>query len=257
MPNDFHPDIKDLISRMICVDVSQRIKLSEIKQHPAFVSGLPRFYVIPSPIVLNNLTSAVDPSTIPESVFLILSRIGLSEEEAKESLLEEGNNQVKTFVHMVLQESNLKDLPWENAVKELANRQSLRVFGEGVVTVEDLPQGSSTISYSDIPESLAIHVPWLPAAPSLTYEETETFGPFTMPLVSLMCEIQRILIQSRFIFFHPNDMTILARFDEETFLRLDAEYSDDETVQITTKAIGQISVLHSLVYSKISELSFE
>ena len=256
MPSDFPRDIKDLIQRMICVDVESRITLQEIKQHPAFLKGMPGCYVIPTPIKLNNLTNVIDPKTIPEPVFLTLSRIGIEREEAEKALLSEESNQVKTFVDMAIQGIHMEDLPWENAIKELANRQGIAGFGEEVVTVEGLPKASYTYSLSEVPQSLAKHASWLPPAPQYSFQDSDVFGPSSHTLVEVMAQLQEALLKSGFVFFHPNDMTILARYDDESFMRFDTEITEPGVI-LTVKLTGQIPLLKSLLYARITEITYE
>ena len=256
MPSDFPPDIKNLIQRMICVDVSNRITLEEIKQHPAFLKGMPGNYVIPTPIKLNNLTKPIDPESIPETVFLTLSRIGIEEEEAKKALLSDESNQVKEFVDMAMQGIHMEDLPWENAVKDLPSRQGFEGFGEEVVTVEGLPKPSFTFSLSDVPQSLVTRPSWLPPVPQYNFQDSDVFGPSSRPLVEVMAQLQEALLKAGLVFLHPNDMTLLAKYDDESYMRLDAEISEPGVI-VTVKLTGQIPLLKSLLFARITEITYE
>lgn len=54
MPQFLHKDVKDLITRMLVVDPSKRITITQIKEHPWFKSNaleVPKNMVVSYPVV--------------------------------------------------------------------------------------------------------------------------------------------------------------------------------------------------------------
>ena len=253
MPSDFHPDAKDLISKMMTVDVNQRITIDGIKNHPAFLYGLPRVYVIPTPIPLLNLQEPMNISCLNPKILQTLSRIGITKEECVENLQAEGSNQIKEFVDLMLQNNHLDDLPWDKAITELPDRDDLSGFGDGEIIIDNLPMTNSTMmSFSEVPRSLAIHASWLPMTPQIDYSNSEVFGPTLLPLSTVMCEIQKLLVSVLIPFFHPNDMVIIGKYEDNTFIRFEAEITESG-LMLTVKTLGQTAAVGALLYEKITE----
>ncbi|KAH0787247.1 CAMK family protein kinase [Histomonas meleagridis] len=113
---NFSPDVQDLIRRMLTVDVTQRITLDEIVQHPAFRIGLMPSYIPPSPIPFPKFFRAIDVNNIPPAIIEILSQIGISGNDLYNDLQSTENNMTKVFVVMLTNQFiDLDQLPWECA----------------------------------------------------------------------------------------------------------------------------------------------
>jgi serine/threonine protein kinase len=56
-------DISRLISKMLCVKVEDRFTIIDIKNHEAFLSGLPDGYILPTPIPI---IPSVEPIRLEE-----------------------------------------------------------------------------------------------------------------------------------------------------------------------------------------------
>jgi BR serine/threonine kinase len=238
---------------MITVDVNQRITIDEIKAHPAFLYGLPRTYVIPKPIQLMSLHNPMDPSCLTESVLNTLEKIGISHEECKESLAMEGTNQIKEFVDLMLQRTHLDDLPWDSAITELPDRAEISGFGEGLVPTEGLPLTEAAASFSDVPESVASHAVWLPPSPNINFDDSEIFGPSPLPIIDIFTEIQKMLVEHSIPFIYPNDIVIFGKYEDDTYLRMEAESGEMGTI-ISLETIGQTTMVTSLISERLTEI---
>jgi hypothetical protein len=49
MPS-FAPEVRDLVARILSTDVQKRYTITQIKNHPAFRTGLPKDYTLPEPL---------------------------------------------------------------------------------------------------------------------------------------------------------------------------------------------------------------
>jgi len=54
-PSHLSPDTRDLIARLIVVDPMKRMTIHEIRQHPWFKVGLPRYLAVPPPNTLQQV----------------------------------------------------------------------------------------------------------------------------------------------------------------------------------------------------------
>jgi BR serine/threonine kinase len=253
MPSNLHPDVQDLLRKMLTVDVNQRITIDEIKTHPAFLYGLPGTYVIPTPFRLTSLNEPIDPSCLTKSILDVLKRIGIDSNECKQSLAKEGMNIVKEFVDLILQRTHLDDLPWENAITELSNRVEMNGFGDGFVTIDDLPMEDDSMSFSEVPKSFASRAVWLPSTPKVDFEASDVFGPSTNHLVHVMADVQKMLVDFSIPFIYPTDMLIIGKYEDDTYILIEAECSDLGTF-ITVKAMGQTETVMSLISVKLFEI---
>ena len=112
----FPPHVCDLISRMLTLDVSQRITIPEIKQHECFLLGMPEGYVLPRPIP----TVAYEPipfeSLSPEMIELF-HRIGFTDDDELRADLEMPEySMAKVFVHLLTNRNDYLNLPWDQSV---------------------------------------------------------------------------------------------------------------------------------------------
>lgn len=241
---DFHPDIKDLIQKMMTVDAAQRIKMNEIKEHPAFRFGLPPPYIVPTPIPFPDFACPMDISLVNDDVRNSLMKIGISQEEIEESMLASDTNPVKVFVMLLTRQIQLNELPWDKAEKsmnvpipdEISVSNDDDSFGSGVVNQSNLYGRKKPIADISSPDgfSLAHRVNWFNVEPSnrIQYDINESFGPIIIPLAQLMNELEQIILNNNYVFFHPNDLQLLGKNDKETYIIIDAVFSTPESITI-------------------------
>ena len=239
---DFHPDIKDLIQRMMTVDPSQRIQMSQIKEHPAFRFGLPPSYIVPTPIPFPDFNCPLDVSLVNDDVRNSLNKIGISQEEIEESILSSDTNPVKVFVMLLTRQIQLNELPWEKAESSM-NAQILEeatentdTFGSGVVNQSNLYGRKKPMADISSPDgfSLAQRANWFNVEPSnvIQYDINESFGPIIIPLSQLMNELEQIVLNNNYSFFHPNDLELLGKNERDTYIIIEAVFSTPESITI-------------------------
>jgi len=103
MPEYLSSDAKNLISRMLVVEPSKRIKMSEIMKHPWFVSIPPKAPYLPAALETVGDT-AFNPDMLDEEILKSLHLIGWGDEEQlKEKLSNNESNFEKVFYALLLQ----------------------------------------------------------------------------------------------------------------------------------------------------------
>jgi BR serine/threonine kinase len=106
MPDIFPPDLRDLISQMLEVDVDERIKLADIKRHPIFRLGLPPDYILPSPSSIAIIPAEIDIAALRADFLTILKSIGYkSDDDILNELQSSGNSNAKMFYQMFIQKA--------------------------------------------------------------------------------------------------------------------------------------------------------
>lgn len=237
MMPEFHPDLKNLISRMLTVDPAGRITIEEIKNHPAFRFTLPPEYVLPTPIPYVNTVAPIDPSTINQDVRDCLLRIGIPEEEIYGSLVQEGNNVVKMFTLMMARRIELEDLPWDHAISAVAEVDMTIDdvgFGAGTINQRNLIAAKDEFMEDQVQEgfSLARRAHWMPADAEIEFDADETFGPVAIQPSYLMTFLQEVLIINGFMFFHPSDMRVIGKAGNGAYAQFDAIFTSSTTVML-------------------------
>jgi len=257
MPPDFHKDIQDLISKMMNVDPSSRIRIDEIKNHVAFRFGLPRLYIVPSPIPMPNLNEPVDPSQIPQNIITSLSQIGMDQEEISLALAQYETNDIKVFVLMMTHRLLIEKLPWNQAISTLPTTQFEDYeihFRNGVQYDEfNLTPNNLDSSMSD-GYSFVSRASWFSKEPVTLFERIEHYGPALVTVPELMSRIQEILINNGFLLFHPDDMVILGQIEGENYIRFECSLKEDDTITLNVSMNGNTDLLFALVHVRLSEI---
>lgn len=258
---DFHPDIKDLIYKMMTVDPNERITMQGIKSHPAFRFMLAPTYIVPTPIPFPDFSNPIDPAMLSNSsVLKSLEEIGIDNEEACRALMSTDNNVVKVFVMMLSQKIEITELPWDMAVanvEAIDSAPALEGFGTGTVDQSNLyepkprfiPEVSSPEGFS-----FAQRSNWIQLDSVTTYEYDETFGPATMSLAAMMSLLQQILIQNNFNFFHPNDLSLLGKNEKDNYIQLDAVFVSSDSIALHTQMKNMPDDLRDLITGQINEM---
>ncbi|OHT06291.1 CAMK family protein kinase [Tritrichomonas foetus] len=262
---EFHPNIKDLISKMMTVDPAQRITMEGIKNHPAFRFGLPTTYIVPIPIPFPDFSNPIDPSIISVDVKNSLLKIGISEEEIQYGLMSTESNPVKVFVMLLTRQIQLNELPWESSITSIESSQNIPIesipghtFGNGVVNQSNLYERKKPIPDVSSPDgfSLAMRVNWFQLDTQyVEYDVDETFGPVVIPLVQLMNALEHIVIQLKYSFFHPNDLQILGRNERDTYLIIDVTFTTAEALSIHLQMKNAAQEDRETLCRAISELT--
>ena len=236
-----------------------RIKLNDIKNHKAFKLGLPRFYILPTPIPFSNLFEPISPNDVPKSIKDVLKQIGIEDNELETSLSESNTNPVKIFVLMMTQRLLLEELPWEKAINEIISDpqidENLLSFNHGIICHDCLTNNEPLNDNSFIGGySVVSRASWFSNEPTTHFDRVERFEYSTEPLSDIIFELQQILINNNFIFFHPDDLQLIGKENDNNFVRIVCEIHDSNQISLTLSMRGDVDYLFSILYPSISKI---
>jgi BR serine/threonine kinase len=214
---DCHPDIQDMISRMICVDPAARIKMAQLKQHPAFRMFLPASYIVSSPIPSRPIEGPIEVATVRRDVKEALERLGVGDEELRTSLASSESNLVKIFVAMITRKSRLDELPWSESLTSVVSMETVGFETHPIKMANSVEMSSC--------QECPIGADW-------EFDLTQTFSPCFSTLPSLMGNLQAAMTQSGFTIFHPNDQELIGRNGAGGYFRITAVYLTRESVSV-------------------------
>jgi serine/threonine protein kinase len=245
----WHPEIQDLVKQMLTVDSSKRITIKGIKEHRAFRRMMPIEYVLPEPLPEYDLNTPIDPEEMTEEVQAALAKIGITSEELIESLNSPDNNLVKLFIIRLTRHIQMDELPWDRAISVLPESEvDLGVDVESIRSVDHsgLPKHlkraeSQPYLPSSPPGSIPEKADWLLFDPEdYDFDSQREYGPIEMGVCQLMSLFQTVLVRCGFRFLHPNDYEILAKNNENKFLRIIAMSQSQETISWSLQMKGEI-----------------
>ena len=190
MPN-FPDEIKDIISRMLCVEVDKRITLDEIKAHPAFRLLMPEKYVFPRPLPDPNIVESIDPATLSPQIVEVLHQLGfVDDKELRAELMAETSTMAKRFLFLMLRRLTFDSLPWGDEESPVV---SLEVTPETSLKSDD-PVDSTTMYQANL----------------VVFQQRE-IDDIAMRHDNLMTLLQNYLTECEFKWFYPHDQLIMAR----------------------------------------------
>jgi BR serine/threonine kinase len=228
MPH-FDPDIVDLMTGLLQVNVEKRLTIAQIKNHQVFRTGLPDGYVLPSPIPLIELDEPIEFNFSNADAFetLLLSIGYQNTDEIKAELAEQTHMPAKTFYRMWSRETGIESLPWSNreskpVYEECEFTMSPRAFLQSGNTIEPFTRKSSapmrgSLQSPDSVRSLAIQPGWLYILEEEHCQPIRLQG-IVLPLEVAMFRIQLLFRQEDFEYFHPSDLGYIARKVEPEFV---------------------------------------
>jgi BR serine/threonine kinase len=260
LPDFPDPMIKDLLSKLLMVDPTQRLSLDQIKRHPFFRSGLPKAYTCPSPLPLPSVAEPIDPRGLDPKIMEIFTAIGWQDQkELFKDLQSPTSTMAKSFCVMLANKRSFEGLPWpvtDEPPEEPANPIDsvlLEPLHFSFATGDAFaPRAHDAKPDSASMYSLAETVPWDPALFVDAADEEKSVASLAdirSPLEHVMAAVQRRLIQCGFEWFYPNDLLILARKHEpKTDVILNVGYQDDGDLRITLNLVqGAATEFSSLV----------
>lgn len=229
---DFPDPLKDLISKMLKVEPSERITIEEIKHHPAFSSTFPNNYIVPSPLPLPNPANPIEMNSIDPGIIEILHQIGFKDdEELRESLESDQITVQKAFFQIILQNLSINVFTWpieksgsigfidsknnSDCQKKISDDDNFDVsFNTNNITLDGLKQEKILDDSSESLYSFPEPAPW---AIDVKKDDknveilSSTLNGFNLPLEKLFTEIQMTLSHNEFEFFYPNEFLIICR----------------------------------------------
>ena len=246
MPDFLPNEIQHLISGMLMVDPQCRATLDQIKEHPAFRIGLPQLYMVPTPLPIPLITEPINPQTVDQNVINVLRQIGFTnDEELLHDFTMTGHSMAKVFYQMLTTHVSLASLPWQSEEDQMQEEASVEPF-----MVSPMDQGMEFVMAADPFRrrrrmsaltvsspgifSLAERAMW---ADVMTQEyKSDMVQPcvdITLPLEVLMMRMQCMLARMEFPFFHPDDLTLIAKHpDDDMFLVVRVEHTTTESLQM-------------------------
>jgi len=217
---DFHPDIQNLISRMLTVEPTERITIEQIKHHKAFKKGLPNRYTVPSPLPVPIVEHPIDPSTVDQSVLNVIKQIGFSDDNLIQQLNSEGASSAKSFCLLLTRQTSLDSLPWEEYFPPSSPEQDIAflmaaeppppvnfVFPKNDPFFRRKFNDSGSLGvYSMIERSSVFENSYL-------YQGDQSYiiPPMASSLENIVSSVQGFLLDSEYDWLYPNDITLFAR----------------------------------------------
>ena len=219
-----HPEIRDLISRMIAVDPEKRLSVEGIKEHLAFSMYLPDDYILPAPLPLLHYYNPIDVSSIQPNVLSVLQDIGYSSRDELIHDLETGGQYMaKIFYFMLIRLIDYTALPWHQA------SCSTCLFDDpdespagGISKYESLNSG--ILLDSNTCFSLAQKQDWTVGDLLPTSSIKEVIMKIeNYYLTDIMYALQVHLLENEYSFFFIDDETLIAMKDQKIYVTIKAE----------------------------------
>ena len=242
MPSVSQP-FQDLLSRMLQKDPNQRIKLREIKTHPAFTQGLPPDFIQPSPLPLPSLTTPIDPCTVSDELRDILRKIGYStDEELNTDLGSTEPTKAKVFYSMLTTRMMLEQLDWDKSVGStgfmMSGSSSFDTFLVGPsagLSADSLGLARGSSFAMNDPHSLANPAEWSVAPQEVSeYSETKVINTCPLKLFDVMNIVQKQVSSLLMQWFYPDETMIICR-QEEKNLYVVIQYDSDNDQKLSVQ----------------------
>ncbi|OHT17146.1 putative CAMK family protein kinase [Tritrichomonas foetus] len=191
---------------------------------------LPDEYIPPKPLPLPFYSSPIDVEPIQYNVMKTLQQVGFNKDELIKELTSNGQNMAKVFYFMLIRLIDYTALPWHQA-------NSGNTFLEPdqdetqLWTYDSLDSGIDFDNENCL--SLAEKIDWdIGNKLEIDFKKTETITISGHSLAEIMYEMQEALVEFYYYYFHPDDQTLLATKDHETFIIINAELKEESTVSL-------------------------
>lgn len=244
---DLSDDLRDLISRMLEVDPERRIKMQEIKEHPAFRDSLPRNYLCPTPLPVRTSTEPVDVENMDTAIMNILKGIGYeSDEEIVNELTKPADSPAKMFYQMFKGTMAVESLPWDAediqqfAPSDEAYLMSPNAVGGHMATDEFGRMRKVPMDIAS-PETRSFAQPaqWDFAVPTAEIDAQHAFVDIQLDLALLMSILQNYFNNHGFRWFHQDDMSMIVKFSStDFFVSFRASYASEEILSLEAEMIA-------------------
>lgn len=224
---DLPPDVQDIIAKMLTVNPSERITISEIKKHPAFHLLLPEGYVVPQPLPNPEVPEPLDVSKINPEILQQLCKLDDdTEEHIKAQLAADHHTLEKENYVFITKLLSFDFLPW----------------GEKkpgpIEATTNVIRSSETFSLENPTPTVAINT-----------LKMEGIG---IPLTKTDNEIQKCLTKAGYAWFFPDELTFYARHcKEESDVSISLNYSDEKVYDLEFNLIKGSPELFNSTFQEI------
>lgn len=246
----FPPPIKDLISRMLSLDPTNRITIAQIKSHEVFKYGLNAEYILPTPLPLGNFVAPIPLEEITPEIIDLLHKIGYTDDdELAIDFASEGHSMAKVFYFMLTSQISLEQLAWDSSVGGVdifdpnndeafmvdPAHTSYSVLGTGDPFHRHVyPSSGQSV---EIVSSLAFKAEWaIPEPTTIVYEQTHAIVCPAIPASKIMLGMQVLMRQLEMQWFHPDELTIICRHQPQNLYAIiqiqDAVEPNTPTLQL-------------------------
>ncbi|EAY20023.1 CAMK family protein kinase [Trichomonas vaginalis G3] len=241
----FHPDIQDLIHRILTVDPDRRITIEEIKQHPCFRQGLNPEYILPKPLPFVNV-GPINVEQINPDLLKNLLRIGFSEEDLQADLSSPENTMAKVFLTMLEQKTNIMSIPWDAADSNSVDILQQSEIMTPVHVVHFHPDSADPFQRHGVTPSESLSLSQMSYATQYTwgveeqnnYLQEKTFETFGITIWQIMFNIQTQLKSMGMQWFHPNPQEIIARSEEvDLYVTIEGTFRTTEDVNVSLRLL--------------------
>lgn len=235
-----HPEIRDLISKMLVISPDVRYSIEQVKNHPAFSLFLPENYILPSPISLPRYDRPINTDLIPKRIISILQQIGFKDENEVIGFLQStGQNMSKIFYLMLIRFVSIKELPWKSREDSLNCDESANEY-----IITDI--------LGDKCYSLAKNKDWnIGDSFHIDYSNEVLIENISLENTSLPTIWTSIQTNSEYVWFHPLDNAMIVKYDESNYLVILVQYIDASHVNIHMLPIGDQSDLFNSMIMQI------
>ena len=254
------PPFQDLLSRMLTKDPHARIKISEIKRHPAFIQDLPPDFIQPTPLPLPSMSKPIDPNSVTPDLRDILRKIGYpTDEELNADLASPEATMAKVFYSMLTTRMMLDQLDWDKSVGSASYSMSgSSSFDSFIIAGPGLGEPGSFVkgvSYTVTdPHSLANPAEWvIPAQDPTEYSETRTISTYPLTLYEAMTTVQKQLSALQMQWFYPDETMIICRQEEKNlYAVIQFDQLSGLSIQLCLGAMENFAVICYAIEEAIS-----
>lgn len=236
IPDEVNPLLRDLIAKMLTVDPAARIKIADIKVHPAFRRHLPGAYLLPVPIPLVSMSQPVCLDDVSDDIRNSLERIGIKAAELATALNDPEMNMIKVFVMTLSRKVEIAQLPWDQAIVGVKQNEmgitSETPFGRICYPKTLRRETRETANSPGSPGSFAERATWALFDQDVReFDIDRTFGPTDVRLSTLVTMLQGVLAQDDFRFFHPDDFLLIGKNARDAYVQITLSYVSPDAIQ--------------------------
>lgn len=258
---DVSDTLKDLLSKMLTKDPKNRITIRQIKEHPAFIGGLPDDFVQPTPLPLPSFSQPIDPELVSPDLRDILRKIGYpSDEELNSDLSATTPTMAKVFYNMLTTRMMLDQLDWDKCVgnqpSSFSSSTSIDSFlvAPGTSAPDTFAAHAASLTTND-PCSLANPVDWPAAADELgEVSATRNIISYPLDVYDAMYAVQQSMKSLQMQWFYPDETMIICRHeDKDLYAVATFDGENSVIVQLCQGQMSDFAVLCAAIEDSVNK----